>query len=105
MKVYDMNNIFLYFFLQRIVTLGQETINTSVYSQLDPTHCHIMTEQLMRYALIGESIPGGRAVKILRLAAFAATQNPSLDFSIRVYMVEDTKDALEVIEYSSCGVK
>lgn len=50
----------------------------------------------MRYALIGESIPGGRAVKILRLAAFAATQNPSLDFSIRVYMVEDTKDALEV---------
>ncbi|XP_071128850.1 netrin receptor UNC5C-like isoform X7 [Mytilus edulis] len=81
----------------RIVTLGQETINTSVYSQLDPTHCHIMTEQLMRYALIGESIPGGRAVKILRLAAFAATQNPSLDFSIRVYMVEDTKDALESV--------
>ena len=55
-----------------------------------------MTEQLMRYALIGESIPGGRAVKILRLAAFAATQNPSMDFSIRVYMVEDTQDALEV---------
>lgn len=79
------------------MTLGQETINTSVYSQLDPTHCHIMTEQLMRYALIGESIPGGRAVKILRLAAFAATQNPSMDFSIRVYMVEDTQDALEVI--------
>ena len=81
----------------RIVTLGQETINTSVYSQLDPTHCHIMTEQLMRYALIGESIPGGRAVKILRLAAFAATQNPSMDFSIRVYMVEDTQDALESV--------
>lgn len=79
------------------MTLGQETINTSVYSQLDPTHCHIMTEQLMRYALIGESIPGGRAVKILRLAAFAATQNPSMDFSIRVYMVEDTQDALEVL--------
>lgn len=81
----------------RIVTLGQETINTSVYSQLDPTHCHIMTEQLMRYALIGESIPGGRAVKILRLAAFAATQNPAMDFSIRVYMVEDTQDALESV--------
>ena len=90
----------IFFSLQRIVTLGQETINTSVYTQLDPTACHIMTDQLMRYALIGESIPGGRSVKILRLAAFAATQNPSMDFNIRVYMVEDTHDALEV---SSCS--
>lgn len=82
--------------MQRTVTLGQETINTPVYAQLDPNHCHIMTEFLRRYTLIGESVPGGRPVKILRLAAFAPQAPPSMDFSIRVYVVEDTQDALEV---------
>lgn len=56
-----------------------------------------MTEYLNRYALIGESVPGGgRAVKIYRLAAFAPALPPSMDYSIRVYVVEDTQDALDV---------
>lgn len=55
-----------------------------------------MTEQLQRYTLIGESVPGGRAIKILRLVAFAPAMPPSMDYSIRVYVVEDTQDALEV---------
>ncbi|KAL5018398.1 hypothetical protein ScPMuIL_004120 [Solemya velum] len=82
---------------QRTVTLGQETINTPVYTQLDPNQCHIMTEQLQRYALIGESVmtSGCRAVKILRLAAFAPVMPPSMDYNVRVYVVEDTQDALE----------
>lgn len=79
----------------KTVTLGQETINTPIYTQLDPNHCHIMTEQLQRYTLIGESVPGGRAIKILRLVAFAPAMPPSMDYSIRVYVVEDTQDALE----------
>ncbi|XP_029652297.2 netrin receptor UNC5C [Octopus sinensis] len=79
----------------KLVTLGQETINTPIYTQLDPNHCHIMTEQLHRYTLIGESVPGGRAIKILRLVAFAPAMPPSMDYSIRVYVVEDTQDALE----------
>lgn len=54
-----------------------------------------MTEQLQRYTLIGESVPGGRAIKILRLVAFAPAMPPSMDYSIRVYVVEDTQDALE----------
>ncbi|XP_060560218.1 netrin receptor UNC5B-a-like isoform X3 [Ruditapes philippinarum] len=77
------------------VTLGQETINTQIYTQIDATHCHLMTEYLQRYALIGEPVAQGRAVKILRLAAFAPSLPPSMDFSIRVYVVEDTPDALE----------
>ena len=56
-----------------------------------------MTDYLQRYTLIGESVPpGGKPVKILRLAAFAPLMSPSMDFSIRVYVVEDTHDALEV---------
>ncbi|XP_046379285.1 netrin receptor UNC5C-like isoform X2 [Haliotis rufescens] len=80
---------------QRLVTLGHETINTPLYMQLDADHCHLVTDSLNRYALIGESVGGGRAVKILRLAAFAPAITPSLDYSIRVYVVEDTQDALE----------
>lgn len=83
-------------FLQKLVTLGQETINTQVYAQLDPNQCHVMTEHMQWYTLIGEAVPGGRPVKILRLAAFASNTPPSVEFSIRVYVVEDTHDALEV---------
>ena len=84
------------FVFQSCVTLGQEDINTEVYTQLDATHCHIMTEQLQRYTLIGEPALQGKAVKILRLAAFAPALPPSMDYSIRVYVVEDTPDALQV---------
>lgn len=88
--------------LQKTVTLGQETINTPLYAQLDPNHCHIMTEQLQRYAVIGQSVPGSRAIKVLRLAAFAPATPPSMDYNIRVYVIEDTQDALEVIINTYC---
>ena len=81
---------------QRVVVLGHETINSPIYTQLDPNQCHVMTEFLNRYTLIGESVPGGRALKIYRLAAFAPVMPPSIDYSIRVYVVEDTIDALDV---------
>lgn len=90
--------------MQKLVTLGQETINTQVYAQLDPNQCHIMTEHMQWYSLIGEAVPGGRPVKILRLAAFASNTPPSVDFSIRVYVVEDTHDALEVDRTTSCVI-
>ena len=90
--------------LQISVTLGQENINTQVYTQLDATHCHIMTEYLQRYTLIGEPALLGRAVKILRLAAFAPALPPSMDYNIRVYVVEDTPDALEVWNLFLCLV-
>ena len=88
--------IFSLSLFQLSVTLGQEDINTQIYTQVDATHCHIMTEQLQRYTLIGEPALLGRAVKILRLAAFAPALPPSMDYSIRVYVIEDTPDVLEV---------
>lgn len=63
----------------------------------------------MRYCLIGEPTsppPGGattaagRPVKLLRLAAFAPSSlTASADYNIRVYLVEDTNDALQVRNY------
>ena len=87
---------FICIFFQINVTIGQENANTQIFTQLDATHCHIMTEHLQRYTLIGEPALLGRAIKILRLAAFAPMSPPSMDYSIRVYVVEDTPDALEV---------
>ena len=81
---------------QPIATLGHETINTPVYVQMDLNYCHIMTDYLSRFTLIGEPAMGGKAIKILRLAAFAPTIPSSIDYNIRVYFVEDNQNALEV---------
>ncbi|XP_076459267.1 netrin receptor UNC5C-like isoform X2 [Babylonia areolata] len=80
---------------RRLAIVGQEATGCQVYTHLDLNHCHVMTEYLNRYALIGESVPGGKAVKIYRLAAFAPALPPSMEYSIRVYVVEDTQDALD----------
>ena len=80
----------------RSVTLGHETINTSIYGQLDLDKIHIMTDNLCRYTMIGESTMGSAVVKLLRLAAFAPALPSSIDYNIRIYVLEDTQDAFEV---------
>jgi len=83
--------------MQAVCELGRETINTPVYVQMDASECHVMTDNLARFTLTGEPrTPSSRAVKILRLAAFAPQVPTSIDFNLRVYFVEDTQDALEV---------
>ncbi len=81
---------------QLCATLGQETINTPIYTQMDLTHCHIMTETMARYTMIGETNMAGKAIKILKLAAFAPAVPSSMDYNLRVYFIEDTPDAMEV---------
>ena len=83
-------------FLQMLSKLGHETINTDVYVQIDLNQCYVMTENLMRFTLIGEPIASGKAFKILRLAAFTPALPSSIDYNLRVYFVEDTNDAIEV---------
>ncbi|XP_055934626.1 netrin receptor UNC5C-like [Argiope bruennichi] len=79
-----------------VVTLGNETINTPLYCQLDGRQCHVVTDHLCRYALVGETEEGGGwAVKSLALAAFAPALYSAVDYNIRVYCVEDTKAALQ----------
>ena len=82
--------------LQCATTLGQETINTSVYTQIDQNRCHIMTDTLQRYVLVGEPNMQRKAIKILRLAVFAPALPSATDYNMRVYFLEDTRDAFEV---------
>lgn len=41
------------FFLQLMSELGSETINTPIYVQMEMAQCHVMTDQLLRYTLLG----------------------------------------------------
>ena len=60
-----------------------------------------MSDHLERFALVGESESGMKAVKTLRLAAFAPAipqlnPNSMTEYMIRVYVMDDTIAALEV---------
>jgi netrin receptor unc-5 len=79
---------------EKVVVLGQETINTPVYAQLDLSICHVISDHLTAFALTGESAKNGRAKKSLRLAAFAQEGLPGTDVTVRVYCLPDTDDAL-----------
>ena len=106
---------------RRLVTLGQETINTPVYAQLDVSSCHLVVDTLATYCLVGESAAAARqqqtmnqqqplaavssyngsggsgsgpAVKCLRLAAYAQECPHPTDLTLRVYCLPDTDDAL-----------
>ena len=85
------------------MTLGEETINTPVFSQVDAHQCHLAVDQLGHYALVGESVcPGGGnnpATKTLRLAVFSpmAANQHSLEYGLRCYVLDDTIAALDAV--------
>ncbi|XP_059473091.1 netrin receptor UNC5B isoform X2 [Neocloeon triangulifer] len=81
---------------KRVVTLGEETINTPVFVQLDESEAHVMVENSGRYILAGESHTG-RAAKALKLAVFGPSQPPHQECCLRVYAVEDYLAAMEAM--------
>lgn len=107
---------------RKIVTLGEETLNTPAYVQMDERVACIMTDFLGRFALIGESLlAGGGAAKRLRLIMCGPANGgggsggshapmhhgqPS-QCSIRVYVVEDlpaVRDSCNQLEARLAGV-
>ncbi|XP_043526153.1 netrin receptor UNC5C-like isoform X3 [Frieseomelitta varia] len=78
----------------RVLTLGNETINTPLFTQLDHAEAFIVTEQLRGYVLAGQSCENVIATKRLRLALFASQAGQCC---VRVYAVEDTKAATKAI--------
>lgn len=83
---------------QNAVTLGQETINTSVFCQLDKDSAYLVTDCLSRFVIVGRSV-NGNAVKRLKLAIFAPKLcfQSTVDYSIRVYVLEDTDSSMETV--------
>ncbi|XP_063784000.1 netrin receptor UNC5A isoform X4 [Pseudophryne corroboree] len=68
------------------------------YCHLESRSCYLFTEQLGRFALVGESLSMS-ATKRLKLLLFAPTSCTALEYSLRVYCITDTQDAMkEVIQ-------
>lgn len=82
---------------RKIVTLGQENINTSVYTQLDLNTCHIVSDSLAGFALLGYSSQLQPAFKSLRIAAFAQEYPQGSDLTVRLYCVQDTDEAIRFV--------
>lgn len=76
--------------------LGEESPSHLYYCQLEAGACYVFTEQLGRFALVGEALSVA-ATKRLRLLLFAPVACTSLEYNIRVYCLHDTHDALKVL--------
>uniref|UniRef100_A0AAR2INT6 Netrin receptor UNC5 n=1 Tax=Pygocentrus nattereri TaxID=42514 RepID=A0AAR2INT6_PYGNA len=85
---------------EEVLTVGEESLSSPCYLQVEEQSCHILMEQLGTYGLVGQSVPPQPACKRLQLALFAPRAPClSLDYSLRVYCIHDTPHALkEVLE-------
>nr|XP_032805611.1 netrin receptor UNC5C-like isoform X3 [Petromyzon marinus] len=84
---------------EEVLRLGEEPARPpSCHWQLEERACHVLTETPGTYAVLGEAL-GPAAVKRLRLAAFAPSVCPSLEYSLRLYCLNDDAESLaEVVE-------
>lgn len=86
---------------QDVLQLGAEPCTELYYCQLEAQACYVFTEQLGRFALVGESLSMA-ASKRLKLVLFAPAACPSLEYNIRVYCLSDTQDVLKVPGSPTC---
>ena len=84
-----------------IVTLGQERVDTPVYTQLDLATVHLVTESLGTFCLLGAPTPGQPGpLKSLRIAAFAQELPQGADLTVRLYCVQDNEAAQTYLEWT-----
>lgn len=87
-----------------MLTLGEETINTSVFVQMDAENVFLMSETLSKFVLVGEpdaTVVSTPPAKTLKLALFGSL-NRKFKYDIRVHVVDDNGVALEVSTRDPC---
>ncbi|XP_046722934.1 netrin receptor UNC5A isoform X2 [Silurus meridionalis] len=79
-----------------VLLLGEELVSEPFYCQLEAETCRLFTEQLGRFALVGESLSMA-AAKRLKLLLFAPAYCSTLEYTIRVYCTDDTHDLIQEV--------
>ncbi|XP_060757149.1 netrin receptor UNC5A isoform X5 [Neoarius graeffei] len=79
-----------------VLLLGEESVSEPFYCQLEAETCRVFTEQLGRFALVGESLSMA-AAKRLKLLLFAPAYCSTLEYTIRVYCTDDTHDLIQEV--------
>ncbi|KAM9463874.1 netrin receptor UNC5D-like isoform 5-T9 [Salvelinus alpinus] len=82
--------------------MSVEDESTSCYCLMDSSSCHLLLDQPGSYALVGEPLTQA-AVKRLKLAVFGSMGPTPMDYSLRVYCVDDTPHAFQgVVATETC---
>nr|XP_028563507.1 netrin receptor UNC5D isoform X4 [Podarcis muralis] len=79
---------------EEVMSVEEET--TSCYCLLDPYACHILLDSFGTYALTGEPL-SDCSVKELKVAVFGCLSCNSLDYSLRVYCIDNTPCAFQEV--------
>ncbi|XP_053223866.1 netrin receptor UNC5D isoform X5 [Podarcis raffonei] len=79
---------------EEVMSVEEET--TSCYCLLDPYACHILLDSFGTYALTGEPL-SDCSVKELKVAVFGCMSCNSLDYSLRVYCIDNTPCAFQEV--------
>uniref|UniRef100_A0A3B5RDX4 Netrin receptor UNC5 n=1 Tax=Xiphophorus maculatus TaxID=8083 RepID=A0A3B5RDX4_XIPMA len=74
--------------------MSVEEESASCYCLMDSSSCHLLLDQPGSYALVGEPLTQA-AVKRLKLAVFGSVEAGALNYSLRVYCVDDTPHAFQ----------
>ncbi|KAG7480760.1 hypothetical protein MATL_G00059700 [Megalops atlanticus] len=82
--------------------MSAEDETTSCYCLMDSHSCHLLLDQPGSYALVGEPLTE-EAIKRLKLAVFGSLGASLLEYSLRVYCVDDTPHAFQEVVATETG--
>ncbi|XP_047737990.1 netrin receptor UNC5C [Hyalella azteca] len=82
---------------QKIITLGEERLDTPVYTQLDGNQAFLMSDCLQPYAVVGESAASSSAVKLVRVVASAPPPAADGQLTITLHVIQNTTAHLKYL--------
>lgn len=88
---------------ERVLTVGEENINSTAYCQLEATTAHIMLEAMGRVALVGRrKNVDVSPTKRMKLCIFAPVYTNAMNYLLRVYCIDDTDAATHAMYDEEC---